>query len=236
MTGCIFDLLYVRDTLIPELDSLKRRHFNMGDPDEPVILHREDIINHRGPFKVLQDDKRRVAFDDDLVKFFRKTDFVIITVVIDKGNHFAAYGDRAWNPYHYCLKIMLERYCGFLSYFKRTGDVMAESRGKGEDSQLKNEYRDFYQNGTSYISPEEVNRLLTSKEIKLKKKNANVAGLQVADLLAHPSKQDVLLENGIISNHETGDFCRRILPILDEKYNRNYATNRIKGYGKIFRQ
>jgi hypothetical protein len=42
--------------------------------------------------------------------------------------------------------------------------------------------------------------VLTSKEIKLKPKNANIAGTQLADLLAYPLKQEILVENGRISD------------------------------------
>lgn len=153
LIGCIFDLCYVRETLKPALDALKHRYFHMHDPDESIILHRADIINRKGPFKVLRDPRIRNEFDRDLVCLLDNVNFNIIMVVIDKEKHLATYFDRAWNPYHYCLTLLLERFCGFLHYWGVTGDVMAESRGGKEDSQIKDEFLKFYENGTNYIAP-----------------------------------------------------------------------------------
>ena len=46
---------------------------------------------------------------------------------------------RTWryDPYHYCLAVMLERYVLFLERTKGIGDIMAESRGGKEDNRLK---------------------------------------------------------------------------------------------------
>ena len=37
---------------------------------------------------------------------------------------------------------------------------------------------------------------LTSKQLKVKKKAANIAGLQLSDLMGHPVRQDILREEG----------------------------------------
>ena len=44
------------------LERFKEKHFH-HHPDNPVILHREDIINARRVFKSLQDEEKRAAFD-----------------------------------------------------------------------------------------------------------------------------------------------------------------------------
>ena len=56
----------------------------------------------------------------------------MMCVVIDKKSHRDQYADP-YHPYHYAMAAMLERYAGWLNYFNRVGDIMAESRGGEED-------------------------------------------------------------------------------------------------------
>ena len=53
------------------MEKLKQKHFP-HNPDEPVILHRKDIINRIGPFWRLRDEVKEKAFDDDLLGFFKE--------------------------------------------------------------------------------------------------------------------------------------------------------------------
>lgn len=41
------------------------------------------------------------------------------------------------------------------------------------------------ENGTQFLSAEQLGERITSKELKVKAKGANIAGLQLADLIAH---------------------------------------------------
>lgn len=114
--------------------------------------------------------------------------------------------------------------------------MLAERRGGTEDMQLKEAYRRVYESGTTYRNPEFFQKVLTSKEIKIKPKSVNIAGLQLADLLAHPSKNEVLLENKRITEKEwkRETFGREICKCLESKYNRHIYNGRIRGYGKVF--
>ena len=71
------------------------------------------------------------------------------------------------------------------------------------------------------------------KEIKVKPKSANIAGLQVSDLLAHPCKQEVLFEEGRVVEGEQR-FGVEICKQLKNKYNRHAYSGRVQGYGKVF--
>jgi len=218
-----------------ELESLKEENFDY-DPDEPIILHRKDIIYKRGPFRVLQNPNKEKKFNDDLINFFKDQDYKIIVVVIDKKSHKDEYAGSALHPYHYCLNVMLERYCGLLNHLNYRGDVLAESRGGKEDRELDKAYRIIYTVGsfpTKYYKGSFFQKTLTSREIKIKKKRHNIAGLQIADLLANPCKKEVLYEEGIIPK-PSSPFANRILATIKSKYNRHLYNGRIKGYGKIF--
>ena len=54
LTGVAIRHDHVRDQATPNLDRIKREIFS-HDPDDPIILHRKDIINRRGPFGCLND-------------------------------------------------------------------------------------------------------------------------------------------------------------------------------------
>ena len=72
---------------------------------------------------------------------------------------------------------------------------------------------------------------MTSSELKVKPKSADIAGLQLADLIAHPSRREILLDNQLIAN--TPDiFGDKICAILRaNKYMRS-RSGQIQGYGK----
>ncbi len=232
LTGVIIESEYYRMEFSPDLEELKQKHFP-HNPDSPVVLHRNDIINKRGPFWRLKDKNKQENFNNDLLDFLDKQQYHLISVVLDKYLHQKNYGISAFHPYHYCLTALLERYCGYLNYFNAVGDVMAESRGREEDKQLKIEYQHLYLSGTYYRDASFFQKTLTSKEIKLKKKRANIAGLQLADLLAYPSKQDMLINHGVISRPQNrfGNFINNC---IQPKYNKRFDLGTIDGYGKVY--
>ena len=185
------------DEFHPQLEDLKQNHFPHSH-DYPVILHRTDIINRRHVFGVLVDPARNAAWGEAFLEFVGASQIRLFTVVIDKKVHKERYDTSAIHPYHLCLRFLLERYRGYLMFKKARGDVLAESRGKQEDLALKQVYLDIWNHGTYYISAQEFQKVLTSKELKLERKEKNIAGLQLADLLAHPSKQHILNSRGKI--------------------------------------
>jgi len=230
LTGCIIQTEYYRTSFHPKLEEFKQKHFP-HNPDEPVILHRKDIINRNGPFWRLRDAERERSFNEDLSHCLNEWHYTLITIVIDKKAHIERYESYAYHPYHFCLAAMLERYCGFLHFFNVQGDVIAESRGGMEDRQLKDAYKNVYNSGTQYRKSDFFQKVLTSKEIKLKTKLANIAGLQVADLLAYPLKQEILVEKGRIDQYDVEVFGNHLCDKVRSKYNRQQYSGRVDGYG-----
>jgi hypothetical protein len=159
-------------------------------------------------------------------------EYDVVTVVIDKKEHRDRYQVWHYHPYHYCLQVLLERFVLFLHRRGHRGDVMVESRGGKEDRKLKDSYARLYQHGTDYIPPDRWQERLTSCELKVKPKIANIAGLQLADLIAHPSRREVLIEQQLIVDNRR-IFGDQICAILRQsKYLRDQRTGRIEGFGK----
>lgn len=77
-------------------------------PDDPVILHREDMVNARKAFKNLRDAAARSKFDDALLGVIKAAEFKIVAVVIDKQELRRSYGTAAGHPYHLGLGFLLQ--------------------------------------------------------------------------------------------------------------------------------
>lgn len=228
LTGVAFDYGYARTSLTPDLDELKMRHFN-SHPDDPVVLHRRDIIDKRGHFRTLRDPTACARFDRDALALLRNLDYFAITVVIDKWDHQTRYRVWATHPYHYCMEVLAERYVLELRARQAVGDVMAESRGGTEDRQLRSAFTAVYDAGTPNLSPRVFANRLTSRELKLKPKKANVAGLQVADLLAHPAAAAVRAKQS--KRAIPPGFGGTVAAILEEHKWRRRSDGKVEGWG-----
>jgi len=230
LLGCWFKTEKYR-TFPPALAAFKQRHVP-HNPDDPVVLHREDIVNRRGPYWRLRDPERRAAFDEDLIDLVRNTDFTIVAIVIDKKAQRERFTDPA-HPYHLAIGFMLQRYCGYLNHINRRGDVMAESRGGKENRLLGASYEWHYERGVwTYTPAEAIQRALTTGKLKIKQKSANVAGLQLADILSHPVRKSILIELGYVAG-TLSPFAVRLLDAVDRKFNHHLYDDRVWGYGKV---
>ena len=110
------------------------------------------------------------------------------------------------------------------------GDVLAESRGKKENMQLCKAFDYLYKNGTDHVAAALFQKRLSSRELKLQPKTANVTGLQIVDLVANPSCRDLIcLKTGVTM---TAPYGTRIVSILRKnKYLKSPITGKIEGWG-----
>jgi hypothetical protein len=228
LTGIMFEQDYVRTSVAPQLERLKATYFG-SHPDEPVILHRKEIIGKKFPFDCLKDPTTEKSFSADLLQLLQDLDYTVITATIDKLEHVERHGKWAHDPYHYCLTVIMERYVKSLRRLQATGDVMAESRGGKEDMRLKECFRDIWENGTYWTWGGLFALHFTSRELKLKNKGANVPGLQIADILAYPSYKCMLLKKE--GGRRSGTFSDQVARVLERsKYDRSpYGV--IDGWG-----
>ncbi len=216
LTGVILDLRYVEAVVHPQMESLKAKYFR-SHPDEPVIFHRKEMVNAKPPFEILKDREKLNQFDRELLSLMAAWEYTIISVCLDKKNHKETYTTWRYDPYHYCLAVLLERFVFFLNQHGSQGDVMAESRGGKEDMRLKASFAKMWNDGTEYVEPEQFQQALTSRQLKVKLKTNNISGLQLTDLVAHPSRNEILREQGLLG-HEMGDFAEKVIRLLQTKY------------------
>lgn len=216
LTGVIVDLEYVRNVISPELEAFKSKYFD-SHPDEPVVLHRKEILNRRGPFSRLRDENVRASFDKELLRKLRDWHYRVITVCLDKKKHRDQYTVWLYHPYHYCLLMMLERYVWFLEQYNSVGDAMAESRGGKEDRKLKEAFNRIWIYGSDYIDSGRFQAVLRSRQLRVKPKSNNISGLQLADMIAHPSRNEILKDSGF-DQIRLGDFAKKVIGLLGKKY------------------
>lgn len=233
LTGCLIEDDHYKNELQPNLEKFKQK-FIPHNPDDPIILHRDNILNKRGLYKILKDPKVEQLFSEALLDFFAKHEFTIISVVIDKLSYFKKYGEKVPHPYHLCMTILLDRYCWLLHYLGGEGDVMVEPRGSQEDKSLNSAYQSIFKSGTQFRTPDCFQSALTKDYIKIKSKAFNIAGLQLADLLAYPCRKDILILENCIQESNKRTFGGKLIEVINNKFNRNMSDGRVKGYGKIF--
>ena len=118
----------------------------------------------------------------------------------------------------------------FLQRTGQHGDVLAESREKRDNKRLADSYQYTYKRGTfrNVISAAIIQRHLPT-QIKLARKKENVAGLQLADLMANPCCRDLICRH--TKQPMTADFGAKIMGILYRNKYRRSSSGKIDGFG-----
>jgi len=125
----ILELGYVAEVVHPQMEALKARYFP-HHPDDPIIFHRKEMVNAKPPFVILRNPNLRAEFNQALLELMASWEYSVISVCIDKKNHKETYTVWRYDPYHYCMAVLLERFMFFLKQKKCSGDALAESRGE----------------------------------------------------------------------------------------------------------
>jgi Protein of unknown function (DUF3800) len=236
LVGVILDLDYSMGEFTNAMNAIKMEVFGTSN----VVLHRRELIDKKpAPFDKLADPDIKKKFDSLMIDLITKAKYTVITVLIDKKRHVEKYGTWQFQPYHYCLTAMVERYVWWLDERGAVGDVMAEGRDRKQDMKLEAAYKYLYRNGTGTSAPEErifvsaelMQKRLSSGEIKMRTKSSNVPGLQLADLIANPARRHIVCK--LEKTRMSSQFGRRIVRILiDMKYRRcKWGNRQIVGFG-----
>lgn len=180
LTMLIFDHDEYIYKAIPRATKLKMDYWG----HENVILHSRDIRKAQGDFAFLTNSVERPPFYERINELMQDTNYLIISIVIDKLNLTNQYV-YADNPYKLSLKFALERLLSLLEE-KDQKEVMlvAESRGKKEDDDLRLSFLTVTNHGTEYVSKDRFCAIKFNLEFVSKK--SNCTGTQMADLAGYP--------------------------------------------------
>ena len=185
LCGCIFDLAGYTDSIEPTVNKFKTKYFKTTD----MILRSYDIRKQKKEFSFLVDYETRLLFMDDLTKLMSSLKFTIIAAAINKIKLVNRYNNPE-DPYHLCLRFILERASMFLGRSKEGILLRAESRETHNDRKLAEVYEKFRSKGNNFITPEEAQKKLV--DLSFNQKVQNIAGHQIADLVAYPIGKWVL--------------------------------------------
>jgi len=231
LTGIITKIRGHDGQITQQIEELKAEFFGHHIPDNIVILHRRELVRRDPPYHVLKDAAKNAEWEAAVLGLIDKLPYLAITVLIDKHEHKERYKVWRFNPYHYCMTALVERYVSWLRSHNLTGDVVVEARYKKVDMALKRAFQYFYLNGTDGVPKAVVQRFLTSRELKLAPKSANVAGLQLVELMAHASHHGTRCKYAGIE--PINNFGRQIYKLLEtKKYRRHPMTMKVDGWGQ----
>lgn len=231
LLGIWFDLDEPYKSFAEGLSRLKAEIFGWHPDDPPVCFHRKDMVGRKGRFGRLREPELNERLEAGLVKLVREARFCMTCVVIDKASCRTNYREL-FHPYHHCIAGLLERYAEWLALNGTEGDVMAESRGRNEDQELSQAFQIILREGTRVYSAHRFQQVLTSGEIKLKKKEHAIPGLELADLLAYPCKREMIAE--LRGEDLARDFSSVLLEAARPKMDCQAPTNRVSGFGKVW--
>jgi len=228
LTGLVIRQDIHDSTITERLTALKRNIF--GEANAAIVLHRRDIINRKGVFAALENEELRAKFDAQFSDLVGGLPIPVFTVSIDKQAHLEKYKIWQFSPYHYALTCLLERFVLWLNRTNNLGDVMGEARNPTHDAQLRRAFRYFYRNGT-IVRKDVIQKCLVSGELRLQPKTANIAALQIADLLAHPAHRTYKFIK--LGQPIPNDYGASLAALLEHsKYDRNWKNGNIEGYGR----
>lgn len=227
LTGIAMRVNHARDVLEVDLNRIKADIFD-HDPDSPLVFHRKEILGYKGVYQCLRNKDIQDKFNNAILQLFNTVDYTIITALIDKKWMLNQYFYPN-NPYHYLMEILVEKYAQFLKRQNDIGDIMPEGRS-GKDKFLQSVFKKIICEGTDFLTADQISSFIRTKNLKFRKKKDNIAGLQLCDLLAHPSH----IYTRSLMKHDVnlGPFAIKIVRILKQsKYDRSTWAGKIIGYG-----
>jgi hypothetical protein len=175
------------EQVIPAITRLKLRYW----VHEGVNLHSRDIRKAKGPFGFLQVKELREQFLGELSALMQELPYILFISAVRKDHHKAKYGSNAANPYDLALEFTLERLIHFIEgNGLKELPFVAEARGKKEDETLERCFYRMMSEGTDSISGDRFKSLKCP--LVFRRKFDNIAGIQLADLCAHPCARHIL--------------------------------------------
>ena len=178
---CIFKKTDYIEQALPKLSQIK---FDFWGHDA-VVLHSHKIRKQKEEFALLGNIPTMEKFVERINEMVTNTPFFIIATAIDKRRFLQKQYKAPESPYNLGLLFCLERATKFLLEMgqkERLTYIIVEARGKKEDAELELEFRRIIMQ----------QKVLARFDIIFSDKKSNGAGLQIADLMAHPIGRHVI--------------------------------------------
>ena len=177
------------DHLLPQLNAIKLKFFNTTQ----VVLHESEMRHKQGTFRLLEDQSTHYRCVNALLELLTDSPIRVIAASINKQRLLARYA-RPYDPYDLAMRFCLERIQHVLNQQQQRHlctQVIFESRGKRLD-QLALAHWSRIRQAANPMGPHTTDFLSFPMEPLFIAKKANVAGLQIADLIARPIARESL--------------------------------------------
>jgi len=208
--GCIINDNIYENTIVPEINKIKRKIFGSDE----VILHEIDIRKAElEPYRIMRNRQKRQEFWQRINDLFSQPNlFNTIGVAVNPSEVDSLYNNNLTNSeYFIALQIILENFTHFLEKKNGQGSIFIESRNPTEDQRMSNHFHALKANGTLFLDKNSLQRRLGTISFPVKADN-NI-GLQLADFIPNP-----------IARHHAGK--RQKLPnLFDHIQNKYYDGN-----------
>ncbi|MEW5843156.1 MAG: DUF3800 domain-containing protein [Bacteroidota bacterium] len=200
------------------LNEIKRNFWG----DKKVIIHSSDIRKCEKEFQILFDLELKKNFYKAINNLITNSDYTIIAAAINKQKYIHKYGKLSDDVYEISLSFLIERsifYLDNIHNLDKQLKIIIEKRGRKEDKKLDDHFQKLCAKGTGFVDASRLKNY--NIEITFCNKQDDLAGLQLADLLAYPIARHTIDPN-------------RANPAFDIFANKFYIKDK-KRYGlKIF--
>jgi len=220
LCGIIMDEEYHRRNASEQLAEFKTRLFG----NRNIILHTADFTRNKSGFEAMSNHEFRRDFFSALQELIQELEFKIVACVIKKQDHLQKYGLNALDPYLLALSVLVERFifeCGSTG-----GTIVAEARNPTLNNALELAFLDLKIRGTTFISATKVQKRIHNFAIREKKDN--IAGLQLADVIATPIGRHAMGKATCPHYCMEGDF----FSIMKPKF-RQSRDGKVEGMGLV---
>lgn len=184
--GIIVEKEYAEGEMTEAIQAFKRKLFGRDD----LILHTADITRNRNGFERMKETAFRELFFAELNELVRSLQFTVVACAVRKDEHLTRYGVAALDPYLMSLDLLVERFCMDVGDVAGGGIIVAEKRGPTLDHELDLAWLNLKIQGTRYMRANAIEKRILA--LNLREKRANLAGLQLADLVVTPIGRYIL--------------------------------------------
>lgn len=213
--GIIVEQEYTFGEMTDRVKEFKQDLFGRDD----IILHTADIARNKNGFERMQEPVFRQRFYKRLNNLMRSLEYKVVACAIKKGMHFQKYGLGAVDPYMYSLEVLVEQFCHEIGHSYHSGVVVAEKRDPTLDHQLDLAWLNLKISGSTSLKASQIEYRIMN--VASHPKSRNIAGLQLADLVATPIGRFVM-----------GKPTKEDFTIIESKFRRRW-DGEYRGYGLI---
>jgi len=183
LSGVIVDSAYHDDILTKKLAAFKVKHF--GDPN--VVLHGKEMTHPQSAkssdYVKFMDSDFRGRFYRDFEYLISGLNFDLVACVSLKTKRLAKHMPEDTDMYLLSLNKLVNMMVADLKE-NQHGRIIVESRSGVLDTRLAASYLTSLDNGNNMRTAKIIQKL--GREITFRQKSDNIAGVQIADMLASP--------------------------------------------------